>query len=86
MLGETGGIRAQKWPAVREDLAKDDQIELIVQINGKVRAKMLVPAGLDENATKERAFADSKVKALLEGKQIVKVIVVPDKLVNVVVR
>jgi len=57
-----------------------------VQINGKLRSRVTVPADSPEELVRERAFAEEKVKAAVEGKQIVKIIVVPGKLVNIVVR
>jgi leucyl-tRNA synthetase len=58
----------------------------VIQINGKVRSRVLVPAGSAEEVIRERAMADEKVRASLNGKQVVKAIVVPGKLVNIVVR
>jgi leucyl-tRNA synthetase len=63
-----------------------DEIEIPVQINGKLRSRIVVPAGASEELIRERALADDKVKAAIAGKQIVKWIVVPSKLVNIVVR
>jgi leucyl-tRNA synthetase len=57
-----------------------------VQINGKLRSRIVVLAGASEDLIRERALADEKVKMAIAGKQIVKVIVVPSKLVNIVVR
>jgi leucyl-tRNA synthetase len=65
---------------------KADEVEIAVQVNGKLRARITVPADASEDVMRERALADEKVKAAIEGKQIVKVIVVPGKLVNIVVR
>jgi leucyl-tRNA synthetase len=67
-------------------LAREEEIEIPIQINGKNRARIIVPAGLPEADVQARALADEKIHALLEGKSVVKVIVVPDKLVNVVAR
>jgi leucyl-tRNA synthetase len=86
MLGIPGGLARQKWPAYREDLTREDQIEIIVQINGRVRGKILIDDSMTEDETKERALGDPRIKALLEGKTVVKVIVVPKKLVNIVLR
>jgi leucyl-tRNA synthetase len=57
-----------------------------VQINGKLRSRIVVPAGASDDLIRERALTDEKVKLAIAGKQIVKVIVVPSKLVNIVVR
>ena len=68
------------------ELAKEDEAEIVVQVNGKLRARVSAPFGTPKEALETRARADEKVQALLDGKQLVKVIVVPDKLVNFVVR
>jgi leucyl-tRNA synthetase len=86
MLGEKGDLLRQRWPQYDAALAKEDEIEYPVQINGKLRSRITVPADSPEELVRERALAEEKVKAIVEGKQIVKVIMVPGKLVNVVVR
>ncbi|MGH9746379.1 MAG: leucine--tRNA ligase [Candidatus Acidiferrales bacterium] len=86
MLGNTGGISKAKWPRYREDLTREEQVEVIIQINGRLRGKMVVDANLSEDDTRERALNDPRIAPLLAGKQIVKVIVVPKKLVNIVLR
>ena len=86
MLGHTGGIRLVRWPEYREDLAREEQHEIIIQINGKLRGKILVDDGLSEAELKVRAFADERVAHMIDGKTIVKTIVVPKKLVNIVLR
>ena len=67
-------------------LAREDEIEYVVQVNGKISARLSVPADSPEEFVRERALADEKVKAAIEGKQMVKLIVVPGKLVNIVVK
>ena len=74
------------WPAVNEELAREDEVEIPVQVNGKLVNVVKVPAGSDDVAVKAAALADDKVKARIEGKTVVKVIVVPGKLVNLVVK
>jgi len=86
MLGNSGGIALQKWPAYREDLTREEQIEVIIQINGRLRGKILVGDGLSEDETLERALQDARIKILLDGKSVVKTVVVPKKLVNIVLR
>jgi len=86
MLGNPADISGQKWPAYREDLTREEQIEIIIQINGRVRGKILVDEGLSEEETLERAKNDPRVEPLLAGKEIVKTIVVPKKLINFVLR
>lgn len=86
MLGNRDGLYKQLWPEYREDLAREEQIEMIVQINGRVRGKILVDAELSDDELTERALNDERIKVLLDGKQIVKTIAVPKKLVNIVVK
>jgi leucyl-tRNA synthetase len=86
MTGETSSLLKAPWPKYDVTLAAEDEIEIPVQINGKLRALVVVPAGAAEDQIKQAALADEKVKAAIAGKQIVKVIVVPQKLVNIVVR
>jgi leucyl-tRNA synthetase len=85
MLGHTEGLWTVFWPTFNEDLARDEEVEIVVQINGKVRGKLKVPAGLPEEELLTRAKAETFVTQHINGKRIVKEIVVPDKLVNLVV-
>jgi leucyl-tRNA synthetase len=84
-MGKEKSILHEAWPAWDEETAKEEEIELVVQINGKLRAKVMVPAGLDDETIREKAFSDLKIKEQIEGKQLKKVIVVKSKLVNIVV-
>ncbi len=86
ILGISGGLTKQRWPLFREDLTREEQIDVIIQINGRLRGKMLVEDRLNEEETRERALADPRIKVLLDGKLIVKTIVVPNKLVNIVLK
>ncbi|HLW88068.1 MAG TPA: leucine--tRNA ligase [Terriglobales bacterium] len=86
MLGEKGSLLKAPWPKYDPALAKEDEIEVPVQVNGKLRSVVVVPAGSSEDTIREAALADAKTKAAVAGKQIVKTIVVPGKLVNIVVR
>jgi leucyl-tRNA synthetase len=85
-LGNDGPVFRQPWPAFDSELAKEDLAEVVVQVNGKVRGRIQVPFGTSNDQLEARARTDHKVRPFLEGKQIVKVIVVPDKLVNFVVK
>jgi len=85
-LGHDGSLACEPWPAYDEAMIAEETIELAVQINGKVRGRISVPAEADEASVLEAALAEPKVAAALEGKTIVKKIVVPGRLVNVVVK
>ena len=84
--GKPCTLAYEPWPAFDESHLKQDTIELPVQVNGKVRAKVQVPADADQAAVLEIAKANEKVAGQIEGKQIVKEIVVPGRLVNLVIR
>jgi leucyl-tRNA synthetase len=86
VLGEAENILRYPWPAYDPALAKEDEITYAVQVNGKLRSHVVFPADTPEDAVRERVLADEKVRAATDGKQVAKVIVVPGKLVNVVVR
>jgi leucyl-tRNA synthetase len=85
-LGEKGNLLRAPWPKYDPELAKEEEIEIPVQVNGKLRGRITVPADAGEEVVRERALADEKVKAAIAGKPIIKVIIVPGKLVNVVVK
>jgi leucyl-tRNA synthetase len=86
MLGIEGGIAKQKWPSYREDLTREEQLEVIVQINGRLRGKILVDDAMSDDEVLDRALTDVRIKTLLDGKTVGKTVVVPKKLVNIVVR
>lgn len=86
MGASAGSVHAQAWPEADRAAMKQSEVEIVLQINGKVRDKLVVPAGLGREAMQEAALARPKVRALLDGKTLVKVVAVPDKLVNLVVR
>jgi leucyl-tRNA synthetase len=85
MLGHAGGLDAARWPAYIPELAEEEQVEVVIQINGRVRGRISVDAGLAEDELTERAIADPRIQPLLHGARVVKRIVVPDRLVNLVV-
>ena len=68
------------------ELAREEEAEVVIQVNGKLRGRVNVAFGTPREALEKLALADSKVQLLLDGKQVLKVIVVPDKLVNIVVK
>ncbi len=84
-LGRRGSVLDASWPAYDEDLAREEQIELVVQVNGKVRGRVQVVPGLSEREALERALAEDSVRRFLDGKSIRKTVYVPDRLVNLVV-
>lgn len=85
-LGGTGSIHEQEWCTWDENLAKSSSITLVVQVNGKVKDKIEVDEGLNQDEMKQTALESPKIKALIEEKTVVKTIVVPGKLVNIVVK
>ena len=84
MLGHKETIAYTPWPTYDESKLVDDEIEIVVQINGKIRDRILVPADCDKEELEQRAMASEKVQKQLAGKTIRKVIVVPKRLVNIV--
>ncbi|MCX7710086.1 MAG: leucine--tRNA ligase [Clostridia bacterium] len=84
--GFEGMLNQQGWPAWDESKTIEDQIEIAVQLNGKVKEKVMVASGLDKQQTEEAALQSDNVKALIQGMTVVKVIAVPGKLVNIVVK
>ncbi len=86
MAGEKSNLLKAPWPKYDPALAAEDEIEIPVQVNGKLRGLVVVPASASEDQIKQAALADEKVRTALAAKQVVKVIVVPKKLVNIVVR
>ena len=90
-LGHTGGLVARpdegpKWPQVDPELARKEELEIPIQVNGKVRSRILVSPDVTENDLREAALADERVRGFTDGRDVQNVIVVPRRLVNVVVR
>jgi leucyl-tRNA synthetase len=85
-LGEQGSVLRAAWPQSDPELAKEDELEIPVQINGKLVAVVRVPADADSKAIEAAALAEEKVQTRIAGKTVAKMIVVPGKLVNLVVR
>ena len=84
-LGHTDSVHLQTWPQGDAEKAKDDEVEVVIQINGKIREKLLVAPGTSAQALETQALGLEVVQKWLDGKSVRKVIVVPDKLVNVVI-
>ena len=85
-IGETSVLLRAPWPKFDEALAREEQIEIPVQINGKLRAVVRVGADADEDTVREAAQKDEKIAALITDKEIARIIVVPRKLINIVVK
>jgi leucyl-tRNA synthetase len=85
-LGHAGPLLRVPWPAFDRELAAEDEIEMPVQVNGKLRARIRVAVGAGEEEILARAQAEEKVVQHLAGKEIVKVVIVPQKLINIVAR
>ena len=81
---ESGSIHLQPWPEYDEALVAEDLITLVIQVNGKVRDRLEMPVGTSKEEAEQSALAAPKVQSFLEGQQIRKVIVVPERLVNIV--
>jgi len=86
LLGHSETLAYEPWPQFDPALAKDDTVEIPVQVNGKVKSKVKVAPDADKAATEAAARGDEKITALISGKELVKLIVVPGKLVNFVVK
>jgi leucyl-tRNA synthetase len=85
-LGGAGSLAFEPWPDFDPELLKEDTVEVPVQVNGKLRSRITVPTGADQATMEAAARADEKIAELLAGKTIVKVIIVPGKMVNFVVK
>jgi leucyl-tRNA synthetase len=84
-LGHETALIDAPWPTVDESALEADLIEIVVQVNGKLRGRISVAADADSDSIGEQALADSNVQRFVEGKEIRKTIVVPGRLVNIVV-
>ena len=87
-LGHSGGLLSGKsrWPIADQELAQREELEIPVQVNGKLRSRLITSPEVSEDELRTAALADEKVQALVDGHEIVKVVVVPRRLVNVVIR
>ena len=83
-LGHQNAVVNELWPTFNEDLMVDDTLEIVIQINGKLRARLNVAANIDEETLKELAFNEPKIAKLIAEQTIKKTIVVPGKLINIV--
>lgn len=84
--GYEGRLNGSSWPVWDDARTVEDMVEVVIQVNGKIREKIMLPSGLDKESTERQALAEEKVEALLAGTKPVKVISVPGKLVNIVMK
>ena len=85
-IGQLESVSAMKWPEFDEEALVRDSVEIVVQINGKVKEKLMVAASADKDELEKIALESDKIKSLTAGKQVVKVIAVPGRLINIVVK
>ena len=85
MLGHQTAVCDASWPKYDKDIASEEEMTVVIQINGKLRSRITVPAGEDAEKIKAAVLAEEKIKALIKGTTLKKVIYVPNKLVNIVV-
>ena len=83
--GKDSSIHLEPWPKWDADMVKEESITLVVQINGRVRDRIVVPEGIDDDSLKSKALSSSKIQSWLEGKSPKKIIVVRGRLVNIVI-
>jgi len=83
-IGREGPVFRQSWPQYDPEMAREDEIEIVLQVNGKLRSRLAVANGTSREELEKLALADERIRQLTEGKTIRKVIVVPNKLVNIV--
>ncbi|WP_303790725.1 leucine--tRNA ligase [Ruminococcus flavefaciens] len=86
IMGHNDTIAFESWPTYDDELCKEDTIEIVVQVNGKVKAKLNIAVDEDKDSVMEMALSDDKVKESIDGKTIIKQIYVPNKLVNIVAK
>ena len=82
---EVGSVHLQAWPQADPEKAREDEITVVVQVNGRVRDKLSVAPNTAQDKLEELALASNNVKRWMNGKQVRKIVVVPDKLVNIVI-
>ena len=85
-LGHDGLLLRESWPSYNAELAREEEFQIVIQVNGRLRSRLVAAAGTSQEEIEQRALADPRVAQFLAGKQLVRTIVVPNKLVNIVVR
>ena len=86
-LGHAGGLllKSAQWPSADPELARQEELEIPIQVNGKLRSRVIASPDVSEDDLRASALADEKVQRFIDGHEVVKVIVVPQRLVNVVI-
>jgi leucyl-tRNA synthetase len=84
-FGHSESVSRAQWPEFSAEIAREEEIEVAVQVNGKLRSRIFASADASDDELREAALADDKIKAATDGRDVAKVIVIPGKLVNVVV-
>ena len=84
-VGNSGSLESQSWPKFDAEAAKEDMLTVVIQVNGKVRSRLEVPADVTDDFLVEKALTDYNTKKFIDGKPVKKTIVVKKKLVNIVV-
>jgi leucyl-tRNA synthetase len=85
IMGHDKTIAYEPWPDYSEELAREDNFEMVIQVNGKIRSKQMAAMGIDEDEMKKLALSDDKIQAYTDAKEVKKIIVVKNKLVNIIV-
>jgi len=86
LLGGSDAVVESSWPKVDQSALVQENVQIIAQVNGKLRAKIIAPIDSNNQAVQETAMSDEKIKRFTENKEIIKVVVVPNKLINIVVK
>ncbi len=85
-MGYTESVHLQEWPSYRPELIKKDEVEIAIQVNGKLRQRLTLPANLSVEEIKKLALEDTRIQKFIENKEVIKVVCVPQKLVNIVTK
>ena len=85
-MGYGESVFASSWPEYDEVAAREDEVEIPVQINGKVRSRLTVAPDTDKAALEKAALADGRIRELIEGRTVVRVVAVPNRMVNIAVK
>ena len=85
-LGHADGLLTAHWPVADPELARSAELEIPIQVNGKLRSRVITSPDVSEEDLRAAALADDKVRALMAGHEVVKVVIVPRRLVNIVIR